>query len=225
MTKIFRLNLPDGTVDEISYDEQTDKAAIAEKYLAAWGGYIERNWLSNDHEDRMCGENRVKRFMESISAFILMGDTSDTITEWGERKTKQCEVLIPMGQEGALYGVPGDVISQIETAPPAFTQKKIIARQKRFPEQGSFSRIEAFKRENPHAVFSFYHVDTEGCFTAGGSRYRISDEVKEYKGKKTKSGLRYDMDRIIVVTKPNGEKAFLNQWGYDIPQDLVTEIK
>ena len=225
MAKIFRLALPDGTVDEIAYDDQTDRTAIADQYLKQWDAYIERNWLSKDHEDKMCGENRVKRFMESVSAFVLMGETNNVVTPWGEKRNREREVLVPTTHDGFVFGVDGDVLAEMDTAPPAFTQKKIIARQKRFPEQGSFERIEAFKRDNPHAVFSFYHVDTEGCFTAGGSRYKISEEVKEYKGKKTKSGLRYDMDRIIVVTKPNGEKVFLNQWGYEIPQGSVTEIK
>ena len=67
-------------------------------------------------------------------------------------------------------------------------------------------------------------VDTDGRFVHEGRRYRIDNQVAQYKPIRTAVGLLYDMDKIIIVTTKSGNKTFFDmQYNEIAPENITRE--
>lgn len=75
--------------------------------LSGWEPYCERNWISPNHADVFCGENKVKRFLNGLSYFLLLGDTEGVVTDYKESMNGKREIPIsscPSHIEDMVYG-------------------------------------------------------------------------------------------------------------------------
>lgn len=221
---IFKLQCPDGVVQEIQYDETTDKNAIVEGILAEWREYCERNWLTKDHEDKQSGERKVKRFMDGLSAFLLLEESdADIVNARSERRNRQSEVLIPSVNGGYVKGVSFQVVEQMHSANSVFQSGKINARKPvEHPADNMFTRLGQVTKEYGLRNMTLHIVDTDNMFSYKGERYQV--DYQGYNGKRTKSGMRYDMDRIMVSVDKDDQLFFLDQFGRVIPQIQVTKV-
>lgn len=80
------------------------------------------------------------------------------------------------------------------------------------------------KKKNKGVVIEVCIVDTDNIFEHKGVRYAISKKVTQYDGKETSSGLRYDQDRIIVGTMPDGRNIYCDQFGHLLMQEYITKV-
>lgn len=95
-------------------------------------------------------------------------------------------------------------------------------RKKKKPEIPTrFDRIEEIKEALPGGVFSFCRVDTKNWFEHDGIWFKIDPSVKAYKPKRTKDGLLYDMDKIVVVQTPDRLLHYFDQKLNSIDQNFV----
>lgn len=221
---IFKLQCPDGVVQEIQYDESTDKNAIVEGILAEWREYCERNWLTADHEDKQSGERKVKRLIDGLSEFLLLEENdANIVNARNERRNRQSEVLVPSVNGGYVRGVPFNVVEQMHSTNSVFETGKVNTRKPvEHPADNMFSRLGKVKQEYGLKDMSLHIVDTNNEFGYKGERYQAN--YKGYNGKRTKSGMRYDMDKIMVSVDKNEQLFFLDQFGHVIPQEQVTKV-
>lgn len=221
---IFRLQCPDGVVQEIQYDESTDKNAVVESILSEWEEYCDRNWLTADHEDKQSGERKVKRFIDGLSMFLLLEENdANIVNARNERRNRQLEVLVPSVNSGYVKGVPFNVVEKMHSANSVFETGKVNTRKPaERPSDNMFSRLGKVKQEYGLKDMSLHIVDTNNEFRYKGERYQVN--YKGYNGKRTKSGMRYDMDNIMVSVDKNEQLFFLDQFGHVIPQEQVTKV-
>lgn len=63
--------LPSGERLRIEWRSIEERQEKLEALLEEWRDYCETNWLSDDHEDRQCGERKVKAFMDAVSSLMI----------------------------------------------------------------------------------------------------------------------------------------------------------
>lgn len=219
----FNIFLPNGYTHTIKYNIGDDKVAIADAIVTEWSEYCDNNWLSPDYENRYCGENKVKRFMDSVTNFLLYTETDDVITDYKDKRNKEHEVLIPGVHDGLVPGVPVEVVEATETAPSAFTAKGKY-KSKEVPTETVFNRIEKVKRENQSLEMSVCAVDTDGGFGYKGTAYCVSGDIPQYQGRETKSGTHYNMDRVLCGVEDDGQMIFLDQFGVRLDNNKVKVV-
>lgn len=218
----FNIFLPNGHTHVIKYEQGQDKNAIANALVEEWAEYCEKNWLSVNHNDHFCPENKVKRFFDSLTYFLLYCDAQDIITNYKEKRNAESEVLIPDNHDGLVIGIPIEVIQAVDTAPSAFLGKKHITK-KDTPIETAFDRIEKLEKENPSLKISVCTVDTTGNFEYAHTKWSISKDVPQYRARETKSGARYDMDRILCGVCDDGQVIFLDQYGTRLNNNFVKD--
>lgn len=68
--------------------------ATARELLSKWEPYCEKNWISVNHADTFCGENKVKRFFSGLTYFLLLGSTEGMVTNYKEIMNGKREIPI-----------------------------------------------------------------------------------------------------------------------------------
>ena len=200
--KVFE---PSGKVRIMSDDDRTSAVG---KVLEKWSGYCDRNWL-NDSGDLFSPESKVKRLLDSLAYYLLLGHTRDIETEY--RRVMHAKREIPLSNcpssiadlvyaSGATveHRHSDDALSfatmtqRLDEIAEAYEQQV-----KPKPVQKKESLFEKKLRLGIHGG-EWCVVDTEGYFWCGQNRYHIADNAVQYQPVKTEIGDLYDMDRVLV---------------------------
>lgn len=222
--KYYTLQLPDGGTRKIFYDNSTDREAVVAEISREWESYCEKNWLTKNPDDRSSGEARVKRFMDSLTGFLFVKAEDDILSPYKDKRNRQREVMVPAGHDGFVDGLSAKTVDEIQNATPAFIAPREISRKQKPPVDTTFKRLERNKRKYPGLKVQVCAIDTGNVFHYNDLRYVISEKAEQYKGRKTSSGTRYDMDRVMVGTLPCGELRFFDQYGFELPQKYIAKV-
>lgn len=170
-----------------------------------WRDYCERNWL-NDSGDLFSPELKVKRFLDTLAYFLLLGQTDGIETDY--KRIMHAKREIPASSctseiENMLYGtgqLNGDyaedeaeqfrTLTEMLDAPAERFERKRVVREK------TETRIEKIRKLGI-VLGRWIRVDTDGQFGMDGHRYAISDQAIQYQPIETEYGLYYPMDRIL----------------------------
>lgn len=63
MSTSLGITRPNGVRLPVYYTASQDKMALVMGQLSDWEDFCNQNWLSDNHEDINCSENRVKAFL------------------------------------------------------------------------------------------------------------------------------------------------------------------
>lgn len=213
--------------------ELNEMLVNAQKILAGWLDYCNRNWLNDYAEDVYSPEMRVKRFLDSIGYYLLYGQMDDVTTAYKEVVGRAREIPVsscPSSVSNLFYaggGSTGDTATEEELSfrtmtelldekvparkkPPARNQKAISRRE----------RMEQIRKENGGDEIQWYRVDTDGRFSDGAEDYQMTG-LKQYQPKTVRyrngtEDILYDMDRVIRC----GENWY-DQKGDPIPDGYI----
>ena len=172
-----------------------------------WSDYCERNWL-NDSGDLFSPETKVKRFLDTLSYFFLIGNMSGIETDYKQVMHAKREIPAsncPSSVDNLLYGSGSvsDAVAQEEwSAFNAMTERLDANAQKYETQKASRQRRESlFSKHNRLGIRGgeWCRVDTDGVFEFGGRRYCIDSGEIQYQPIETDIGLLYDMDRILAT--------------------------
>lgn len=187
--------------------------AQAERILAGWEDYCNRNWLNDDLEDQYSPEIRVKRFLDSIGYYLLYGRTDGIVTAYKQAAHEAREIpssSCPSGVNNMLYGSGGASGDAARDEALAFrTMTEILddrapGRKKQAPKRQGPSRrrkIEMISEAHGGEPVTRHFVDTDGYFRCSGRLWQIQD-VREYRPKiiirrNWEMDILYDMDHIL----------------------------
>lgn len=233
--KKFKCHLPDGKTRDVYCEEGADKQQVVNDLLDEWSDFCENNWLDSNHKDKTNGEQQVKRFMACLSEFLLRdaekSEDYPIMTEWGHRKAKASEVLVPGtpgDSETPIVGISEEDANALSTGGyrrtflgNSYKTKKRMSQ----PWIGKFDRLMRYRTADPKCAIESFPIDTENVFTAYGIKYQMSKNVEEYQVKVAKDGEdRYDMDRVIVAKMTDGGVIFLDQNAWEIPASEITVL-
>ena len=205
----FNLVLPSTNVYKIRVNDDKERRDVVAKLCEQWSDYCTSHWISENHEEPYCAENRVKRFLDGMGYFLLRSDTSGIITDYMEEMNSNREIpvsccpdfvndlffgsgqgYVTQAQKEAMQSLNGYLDEKVK---PKKTRKKpSVYEEKR-------KRRESFEAEFHPNGYKFPIVDTEGNFTVDGVSYHVSENCKQYSPKNLKDDVLYDMDRIIVA--------------------------
>ena len=175
----------------------------------------------NDTGDLFTPESKVKRFLDSLAYYFLMGEMSGIETDY--KKVMHAKREIPASScpsfiENMLYST-GAATSQADKEErisfKVMTDELDTRAEKYEAQKVTRKRQESlFQKHNRLGIHGgeWCRVDTDGVFEHNGRKYEIDEGETQYQPIETDIGLLYDMDRILVTD--TGEF-------YDMKYDLV----
>lgn len=221
---------PNGTSLKLKAGSDEERLATAHELLSNWENYCQRNWISTNHADTFCGENKVKRFFSGLTYFLLLGNTEDMVTNYKEIMNGKREIPIsscPTQIEDLVYGTGSVLCPQTDEETLVFeiTAEDVPNKKGRKAvnsEKGE--KLKLIKKEcGKDAVFTYCTVDTENCFRYNGAEYMIDSSVEAYAPKNTSLGLLYDIDKIICVKSQDGSIRFYTPKYDSIDMSLICQ--
>lgn len=213
----FNLVLPSTNVYKIRVNDDKERREVVNKLCEQWNDYCTSHWLSDNHEEPYCAENRVKRFLDGMAYFLLRSDTSGIITDYKEEMNRNREIPVsacPEFVNDMFYGFgQGDITQSQQEALSALDNYldtvKPKKSKKQTPQEIKRQKRKAF--ENGRKVsYQYPVVDTEGYFVVDDRKIHIPDNYKQYSPKYLKDDVLFDMDHVIVA-KVDGEMFFFDQ--------------
>lgn len=197
--------------------------------------YCLRHWMDDSPNRRNSPASRVKKFLDDVAYLLLRDDPGDTLTRYKILSQGSREISVSSCPAEITHYVHGARCAPADDEREAFSllneklDKKLAPYKKEKPRKEwpptKFDKIERVKRELPGCTISTYPVDTENIFEHGGVEYQISDDVTQYQPRKTREGLQYDMDRVMVVETEDGELRFYDQSFDRIPDEEIALIE
>lgn len=183
-----------------------------------WSDYCERNWL-NDNGGLYTPESKIKRFLDSVAYFFLIGDTHGIETDYKKIMHAKREIPVsscPTFIENMLYA-SGSTTSQIDREECAgfkvmtdeLDARAEIYEARKVQHERRESRFHKHNRLGIHGG-EWCRVDTDGVFEHNGKRYEIDPQETQYQPVETEFGKLYDMDRILVCSSTNNEFYDMN---------------
>ena len=149
----------------------------------------------------------MKRFLDSLAYFFLIGDTQGIETEYKKIMHDKREIPVsscPSYVENILYssGAATELIDQEERA----SFRTMI---ERLDEKAEIYESQKAQRKRQESKFHKHNrlgirdgewcrVNTDGLFEYHGDVYMIDTGAEQYQPIETDSGLLYDMDKILV---------------------------
>lgn len=151
--------------------------------LANWGEYCEAGWISSNHKDAYCAENRVKRFLDSCAMFLLISNGYRDIETAQKRSTIE------------RAEVPMSLFPNIDK-PPEVKQVRKVLKKKGLT---TFQKIEHLKRQYPNASLEWVNVLADGSFLYKTHRGLVNPEGSYAPCKTGYDDTFYPFDRLLVV--------------------------
>lgn len=159
-------------------------------------------------------ETKVKRFLDSVAYFCLIGNTDGIETKYKEVMHAKREIPIsscPSFVENMVYasGMSSDLYNQEECDSFKVMTERLDTRAEAYESQKSKrtrqeSNFQKYLRLHIHNG-EWCRVDTDGVFEYNGRRYQIDQNETQYQPVDTAFGLLYDMDRILATNPENPE--------------------
>ena len=216
----YKIMEPSGKVMVVVADDRYQARKRVLDMQGKWSDYCDRNWL-NDTGDMYSPEIKVKRFLDSLAYYYMIGDMHDIETDY--KKVMHAKREIPASNcpsfvDNILYGSGGttDQINQEECASFRVMTDRLDAKAEKYETQKTQrkrqeSKFQKHERLGIHGG-EWCRVDTDGRFEHNGRAYEIDPGEAQYQPVETEVGLLYDMDRILVT----GNEEF-----YDMNYDKV----
>lgn len=183
--------------------------------------YCLRHWMDDSPNRRNSPESRVKQFLDDVAYLLLRDDPGDTLTHYkilsqGSREidVSSCPAEITDYFYGARCAPAEDEHETFDLLNEKLEKKLSPYKKEKPPKKWpptKFDKIERVKRELPGCKISTYPVDTENIFEHDGIEYQISDDVTQYQPHRTREGMQFDMDRVMVVETDDGMIRFYDQ--------------
>lgn len=232
----FNLVLPTTNVFKIRVENDRERQEVVAKLCEQWQDYCITHWMSENHEEPYCAENRVKRFLDGMGYFLLRSDTSNIISEYMDEMNKNREIPVSScpdyindmfyaNGQGDVTQAQKEAMQSLnsyldERARPAKSKKKketsyTLRRNKR----------KAFEAKYHPFEYQYPVVDTEGNFTVISNGTEIHLKIsgcKQYEPKMLKDDVLYDMDHIIVANVKEDRFYFFDQ-NFDPVDEFVVK--
>ena len=214
----------------MTYSTEEEKREIVKKLLDRWTPYCLNGWQSNDPKDMYCPENKVKRFLDGLAYFLLLGETKgivDIVTDYKDIMTGKYEIPMsscPSRIENEIYGsrIQGqgnDATDEMEKMVLASILKEKEERadavykhkdRKKERTEERFDRIRKVREVYPEITFRRYIVDTENTFRdSDGKEHRIDiQKSREYTPVDTKYGPFWPETYIVEGETRDGKKYY-----------------
>lgn len=201
--------------------------------LKPWNEYILKNWLSENHGQRFAPEYRVKGLLDRCGTLLLRDvpqEERDTLTSYKEMVVGRREISVSSCPAAiADMYISGDV-DLTKLKPDDRLDYEMLTERLALPEKRSaqprtntkFDRLQKLKTSYPYCVLTSARVDTDGCFWFMGQGYQIDPDYEKYAPRKTRYGMQYDMDRVLILHDGSDAILFLAQDGIAIPDDKIT---
>lgn len=237
----YNLVLPSGKVYKLRAEDKADCAAQIESLCAKWLAYCGSHWLSDNHEEPFCPENRVKRFLDGAAYCLMLGDTHGITTDYKRMADGNREIPLsacPAFIEDQVYGGGSsqptvDDLLYLQQMKESLDEQaeKIFGHKKEKPKKRALTKsdkIRSFEKEFHPIGYEYPAVDTDGNFTVGGISFHISENCLQYAPKQVGDDLLYDMDKVVVANvkedEPNYHPYFFDM-NFDAIDNFVTRVK
>ena len=207
MASGYKILEPSGKATVVVVADKAHATERTRELLERWGDYCNRNWL-NDSDDVFSPEQKVKRFLDSLGYFLLLGNMQGIETDYKRVMHAKREIPVsscPSFVENVMYasGCASEVLQQEEKSSFNVCTDRLDANAEKYEAQKP-------KRERQRSKFQKYlslgiqsgewcRVDTEGVFEYKGRLYEIDKGETQYQALDTDVGELYDMDRILAT--------------------------
>ena len=182
----------------------------------------------NNGENLFTPEYKVKRFLDALGYFLLIGNAGDVVTDYKSAMNNKREIPMsscPTDVENLFYGLsspPG--LKQSRTENEVFesiSETKAAPRTSKHRET-RFDRWMAKEKENRFRRLTRCVVGTDNRFSYDGREFWIDvTEVHEYAPSEHGA---YGMDYIICGEDASGELHFFDQNFFEIFREFIQEI-
>ena len=224
---------PNGKVYKAHFYTPDEAAWIAEVMLDRWYDDCVEGWMSDNHEDMYCSENKVKNFLNSIGYMLLQSNQKTNLASGIIEHRKEMAIgerELPMSLcsfdiENAVYAKSGKPPAE-EGAPAESAEVPPKRSKKTFKGSGRYDRVAAICKAEGCTPddFLFLTVDTDGVFILYGQLYRIDESVEPYQPKAVGDDLLYDMDKVVCVKNKRGGYSFYDQELNPIAADGIRPV-
>ena len=205
---------PNGNVYRLRTKTEDERRGAVRALCARWENYCTGHWLSDNHEEPYCPENKVKRFLDGLAYFLMLGESRGIVTDYKQVRNGDREIPLsscPPGYEDLVYGGGATGVSreEEETLRRAYGHdRKPNKKPCKTPER--YARIARLRREYEIREWHYPRVDTNGVFQVLGETHRVRESATQYAGKETKEGTLYDMDKVICLELMDGGLRFFD---------------
>lgn len=214
---------PNGIVKKQRVQTDDERIDAINDQLNRWSEYCNRNWISVNHDDPFCPENKVKLFLNGLAYFLMLGNTGGIVTDYKRVADGKREIPIsscPSYVEDLVYGTGSTLLLVNDDEDAAFqtTLERLDEKAKKYCPKVSrnktvkktydtkYDKIKMIKSLIGDAEFFYPTVDTCNEFALLGRIYRIDECVSEYGGKPIgDDDILYDMDKVICAVCPDGK--------------------
>ena len=187
-------------------EDRSETEALVQSVLDKWTGYCDRNWL-NDSGDLYSPEIKVKRLLDALAYYMLLGHTEGIETDYRRVMHSKREIPVsscPSNIENLMYASGGgsDLIDQDEVERFNLMLERLDARAQKYDtprkpkvkiESGQHKR----RRLGIHGG-EWCRVNTDNVFRYGDDVYVIEDQEVQYAPISTEYGDYYAMDKVLA---------------------------
>ena len=223
------------------YNEEQNKADLIDQMiLKPWTGYCLKNWLNDNSGNMLSPEIRVKRLLDRCGTLLLRDvplDERNTLTSYKEMVAGSREIGFSDCPAGlAAMAESGTVCLEALSREDKQMYRQLIERldgrlgsyhwnESKHRSTTRFDRLNCIQRMFQGCSLHGCSVDVDGVFVFEDRYYRLNEKLGKYAPKKTRYGDQYDMDRVIVIVVPNGDRHFADQDGYLIADEMVSIVE
>lgn len=214
----YKVHLPNGPSVLYSLRPgQTWKDVVTEHVIPSWEEYCNKNWLSENHEQTYCGENKVKAFLNQCAYLLTLDNPVGLESAYLNNRHTTMEIPVsnapsevddfyysaskpPMPKNTEEWNSYDMMVGKLDER--ALYKNKAVKRKRK---ETRFDKIQTILRNHPNSKATTVLVDTDGRFEYDGVIYKIPAEEKAYSGEWQSDGEKYyAMDQVMVVENDEG---------------------
>lgn len=202
----YKIIEPTGKATIVAAEDRFDARKRVCGMQEKWEEYCDRNWL-NDTGDLFSPELKVKRFLDSLAYFYLIGDTSGIETDYKKVMHAKREIPVsncPTEIENMIYasGSVSDLVNKEEYAAFQIILDRLDLNAEKYDSQKHKKKLtkSLFRKYNKLGIHGgeWCRVDTDWEFSYDGQRYKIDSSESQYDFENTEFGEYYAMDKVLV---------------------------
>lgn len=216
-------------------ENETWADVVRERILPKWEEYCNTHWISENHEDIYAAEKRVKAFLDRCAYIMLQDDPGGVESKHKEMVRRVREFPISdcpplMGE--LLYSSTRTADDENEALAENRFSITLEAKEEAIPitkrpkrhtkkyEKMRYDKITELKDRFPNGRFSWARVWTDNTFTSEEHVFEINKALPQYQPKKTREGLYYEMDSVLVVWNNDGVHLYDQNVDEIMPTDF-----
>ena len=214
-------------------EDRSETEKLVQSVLDKWTGYCDRNWL-NDSGDLYSPEIKVKRLLDALAYYMLLGHTEGIETDYRRVMHAKREIPVsscPSNIENLMYASGGgsDIIDRDEVERFNLMLERLDSRAQKYdtPRKPKV-KIESGQHKRRRLGIQggeWCRVDTENKFWFGNEQYVICDNEAQYAPVSTEYGDYYAMDKILAsggkFYDMNYNEVQVMKCGGIVPHDVI----